>query len=450
MVSSSSRSSLVSTRQPKKNRTEETQANGKPLDRLIKVTNDARTPGYMKLVIDLMLEMKEEIQEANRRNKEQTDEVERLRNENLSLKSQLNALRTSNTLPISTSVSDSASLSSSNNDPDLKRSIVIRNLPEPQCTNSVEKVFHDLSAVTEILSCLDVECLPITTYRMGQESIPDAYELLICDIFINSKCIRFMVVYRVPGNTSGLNRLMKTISDFSICSNPCILLGDFNLPSLYSQGNLCESTNNSQTFLSLILTHGFQQLVTSPTRGNAYLDLLFCNDTFLIRNVQIGAPIGGSDHSTVIFDLNLLVLPEIFEYKRDFKNADYSAILEHLANIDWLGSFNMTNTVNEMYETFLAILHHVIELFFPIRKVKLAQLSLPKYLQRMLNHRTLLWKNAVLKQDANSWDKFKEANLRTEKAVNRYNVYLEKKLIESEDKTKFYSKPRHGANTMVP
>ncbi|EYC09918.1 hypothetical protein Y032_0058g2890 [Ancylostoma ceylanicum] len=55
-------------------RTEETQANEKPLDRLIKVTNDARTPGYMKLVIDLMLEMKEEIQEANRRNKEQTDE----------------------------------------------------------------------------------------------------------------------------------------------------------------------------------------------------------------------------------------------------------------------------------------------------------------------------------------------------------------------------------------
>ncbi|EYC10029.1 hypothetical protein Y032_0057g2727 [Ancylostoma ceylanicum] len=99
MVSSSSRSSLVSTRQPKKNRTEETQANEKPLDRLIKVTNDARTPGYMKLVIDLMLEMKEEIQEANRRNKEQTDKVERLRNENLSLKSQLNALRTSNTLP---------------------------------------------------------------------------------------------------------------------------------------------------------------------------------------------------------------------------------------------------------------------------------------------------------------------------------------------------------------
>ncbi|EYC26747.1 hypothetical protein Y032_0010g946 [Ancylostoma ceylanicum] len=285
-----------------------------------------------------------------------------------------------------------------------------------------------------------------------KESIPDAYELLICDIFINSKCIRFMVVYRVPGNTSGLNRLMKTISDFSICSNPCILLGDFNLPSLYSQGNLCESTNNSQTFLSLILTHGFQQLVTSPTRGNAYLDLLFCNDTFLIRNVQIGAPIGGSDHSTVIFDLNLLVLPEIFEYKRDFKNADYSAILEHLANIDWLGSFNMTNTVNEMYETFLAILHHVIELFVPIRKVKLAQLSLPKYLQRMLNHRTLLWKNAVLKQDANSWDKFKEANLRTEKAMNRYNVYLEKKLIESEDKTKFYRyvKFRRGNRSSIP
>ncbi|EYC09916.1 hypothetical protein Y032_0058g2890 [Ancylostoma ceylanicum] len=98
-------------------RTEETQANEKPLDRLIKVTNDARTPGYMKLVIDLMLEMKEEIQEANRRNKEQTDEVERLRNENLSLKSQLNALRTSNTLPISTSVSDSASLTNSNNKP---------------------------------------------------------------------------------------------------------------------------------------------------------------------------------------------------------------------------------------------------------------------------------------------------------------------------------------------
>ncbi|EYB82219.1 hypothetical protein Y032_0364g3557 [Ancylostoma ceylanicum] len=62
---------------------------------------------------------------------------------------------------------------------------------------------------------------------------------------------------RVSGCTSGLNRLLRTMSDFSICSNPCIIPGDFNL--LTSQGNLSESTNISQTFLNLILTHRFQQ-----------------------------------------------------------------------------------------------------------------------------------------------------------------------------------------------
>lgn len=49
-----------------------------------------------------------------------------------------------------------------------------------------------------------------------------------------------------------------------------------------------------------------------------------------------------------------------------------------------------------MYETFLAVLHHVIELYVPKRKVVSNQLNLPPYLKRLHRQRSSLWNQAVI------------------------------------------------------
>lgn len=278
-----------------------------------------------------------------------------------------------------------------------------------------------------------------------KESVRDGYELLVCDIFAHTTSVRLIGVYRTPScSINNSIQLLKAMSDFSAFDVPCILLGDFNLPDLcFSTGSIYQhsapsSTNITQKFRDFTIAHGFLPYVTSPTRGNAILDLLFCNESSLVKNVTISAPIGSSDHSTITFDLRLQHLQERITLKPDFKNADYPAIERYLSTIDWLGSFSSVSTVNEMYEIFLAVLHHTIELFVPIRKVVPIQLGLPHYLRNKLKKRAQAWELAVSMNDHVTWDKFKEVNVRTEKAINKYNIYLEKRFLMSKDKSKFF------------
>ena len=40
----------------------------------------------------------------------------------------------------------------------------------------------------------------------------------------------------------------------------------------------------------------FEQLVTEPTREQAILDLVMCNEADLIRELKVKEPLGSSDH----------------------------------------------------------------------------------------------------------------------------------------------------------
>lgn len=53
-------------------------------------------------------------------------------------------------------------------DYDLHRSIVVSHVPESPSTKSSDRVSHDLAYVEELLSYLNVECAPVSVYRMGR------------------------------------------------------------------------------------------------------------------------------------------------------------------------------------------------------------------------------------------------------------------------------------------
>ncbi|WKY11188.1 hypothetical protein Q1695_003048 [Nippostrongylus brasiliensis] len=127
-------------------------------------------------------------------------------------------------------------------------------------------------------------------------------------------------------------------------------------------------------------------------------------------------------------------------WRRDFRTADYLGIKQHLANVDWIGTLTVLNTVNEQYEAFLAILHHVIDLFVPLKKTKPMELRFPNYLKRMNSHRSFLWDKASFSSmDSKEWADYKTSNAKVGKALYRYNLYKEKKILQQEDTMKFYS-----------
>ncbi|KAK6017724.1 hypothetical protein OSTOST_16751, partial [Ostertagia ostertagi] len=196
-----------------------------------------------------------------------------------------------------------------------------------------------------------------------KESVAGAYEIVVVDTYFGSHAIRFIVIYRTPScSVQGSSLLLKAVSDFCSYNGPTLVLGDFNLPGV-SWDEDWSDKSSSKDFVETFRSHKFTQLVRGPTRGKSCLDLVFCNSPQLVNQTKILPPIGTSDHATVAFQLNVSVLG-----LQDFKNADMKIIDDYLSKIDWIGSLGSVYSVNDKYETLLAILNDVIDRFVPIRK----------------------------------------------------------------------------------
>ncbi|KAK6024293.1 hypothetical protein OSTOST_09900 [Ostertagia ostertagi] len=263
------------------------------------------------------------------------------------------------------------------------------------------------------------------------ESVKSAYEILIVDVSFFEKIIRFILVYRTPScNAANSTQLSRAISDHSSIDKPAlcwvILILRILSGAMKDKLELC---------LKLSMTCS-NQLVLSPTREKSFLDLIFCNIPGLVTNVTVTAPLGSSDHNALEFMVNVKSWLPVVSWKRAFQAADYSAIEGHLLNVDWLGCFAAVSTVDEMYELFITIIHDTIERFVPIKKTGDTFVRLPSYIRRMIGRRNALWSFAIKNGLGNDWSIFKKHNAIVERCINKYHVYLEKKIVGTKSLSK--------------
>lgn len=128
-------------------------------------------PPYVRVIIDALVETKRLLTEISKRNEEVIEENRKLRKENDMLKLRIEELMlTKNNhdvshsqLPVSLELKDNFT-----SDPDHKRSLVIRGVPESCFSSAFDRINHDFDCVYSILDFLDVECFPKTVYRMGR------------------------------------------------------------------------------------------------------------------------------------------------------------------------------------------------------------------------------------------------------------------------------------------
>ena len=110
-----------------------------------------------------------------------------------------------------------------------------------------------------------------------------------------------------------LNRQCLNELDLSISRLPnnchIILAGDLNLPDVdWSKKFVnpqCRYSTLSNQLVNIALDHNLHQVVTSPTRENNILDLVFTNVPFLVQNASI-LP-GLLDHDMV--SVEILISP---------------------------------------------------------------------------------------------------------------------------------------------
>ncbi|EYC27452.1 hypothetical protein Y032_0009g735 [Ancylostoma ceylanicum] len=141
--------------------------------------------------------------------------------------------------------------------------------------------------------------------------------------------------------------------------------------------------------------------------------------------------------------------------KRDFKSVDFEAVNNHLSSVDWYGSLDSVDTVDEKYELFLAVLNHCIELFVPIIKVPLHDSCIPPHLTSLSRKRSLAWRTAVEQDTTESWAAFSRLNKIFSKRLWKFNNNLEKKIVRSKDKNAFYKlinsriRPKNNIGVLV-
>ena len=273
------------------------------------------------------------------------------------------------------------------------------------------------------------------------ESVVDSYEILCCDFLVSCKTVRVILVYRTPSCSSAMTvQLLKVMGDLHSSDRICLIIGDFKFPNInWDRGSKPSAAcASAKLFLVFCSNLDLLQYVHKPTHGSNVLDLVLCNEAKIVSKLHVDCPIGSSDHSSVNFQLNLSGHIPSYILKRDFKAADFQAIRNFLGNIDWIGSFASCSSVNDMYETFLTILQHSIAMFVPLIKANPVRPYLPQYLDSLFRKKSSAWFLARRTESPEDWATFEKLSKAFDKKLWKYNNSLERKVIESRNRTGFF------------
>lgn len=195
----------------------------------------------------------------------------------------------------------------------------------------------------------------------------------------SSKRLLLGCLYRSPNssvdNNQCLNNLFNTVCHESF--DYLMIVGDFNCPDVNWEFLSCPTS--SQFLVDCCADNYLTQLVSSPTRGQHILDLIFVNDSSFVSNIAVGENFPGSDHRSVscslLFDVcprSLLELPpseKHFSNYFDFVRADwmkYRSLLDQVQWSDVLKDFSVESVWRNIKSVILAAAKSSI----PLRKVR--------------------------------------------------------------------------------
>jgi len=275
-------------------------------------------------------------------------------------------------------------------------------------------------------------------------------EIVVVDVMSSDRKIRYIVCYRPPYYDDYAKKYVRDMIEcFNCvvkCSWPCILVGDFNLPLINWKDLSYPSSNVYLEFMDFVITNGFTQIVDGATRGNNILDLVLCNAPMLINDCIIEAPIGDSDHNTVCFNIcdckgaEDITEPSIVV--KDFKAADYVALNNYLAAVNWQDILVNFHDVQDMWGVFTSILDDAIEMFVPTRVVKVDRHTdlrcYPKYIRRYFSQRLSAWRIYRRFHTESLRLKYYAISRKCERAVEEFHKRKENTLIDSGSIGDFY------------
>ena len=231
--------------------------------------------------------------------------------------------------------------------------------------------------------------------------------------------ILIAVLYCPPDTCADKQRefvhyLSETIDCVRDTSPDCgiIVLGDYNnlnVSDLLNQQNLI-------------------QVVKDPTRHNATLDLVVTNMQSWYNEPTVIAPIGGSDHNTVLWYPKGVTNTTPDQKKQHcfvcrFPQSSIIAFGRWLTHQEWSCDYTSTS-VHEQTLTFTNKILEAMDIFFPFKSVKLHNSDKP-WMCSSLKHLILDCQNAFHSGNIPQWKHYRN-KVKQAIIIQKQTFYLEK------------------------
>ena len=239
------------------------------------------------------------------------------------------------------------------------------------------------------------------------------------------------VCYRSPSAGDEENEaLLSAIRSVAERKRSLLLVGDFNYPRI--NWDELDVSGEGEAFLDIVQDNFLCQHVTQATRGANILDLVISSEEELVSNLKIGPSIGGSDHSSIDFILNL-ELPgrEQPNLGLDYRKADYAAISKELGEIDWNGRFRERDA-NEMWLEFVMVIEQLKEKHVPRfrRNRRRKQKWMDYRACKAVKKKYKAWKRFTDTPEYQSYVDFKRVRNKATAELRRSKRAFEEKLAE--------------------
>uniref|UniRef100_UPI00398E5466 uncharacterized protein isoform X1 n=1 Tax=Pristiophorus japonicus TaxID=55135 RepID=UPI00398E5466 len=172
------------------------------------------------------------------------------------------------------------------------------------------------------------------------------------------------VVYRPPNSSSDVGEGIKHEIMGACNKGAAVIMGDFNMHIDWA--NQTGSNTVEEDFLECIRDGFLDQYVEEPTRGEAILDWVLCNERGLISNLVVRGPLEKSDHNMVEFYIrmeNETVNSETMV--QNLKKGNFEDMRRELARIDWRMILKGL-TVDGQWQTFRDRMDELQELYIPV------------------------------------------------------------------------------------
>lgn len=216
---------------------------------------------------------------------------------------------------------------------------------------------------------------------------------------------RFIVVYRPPDfNATGRDyakRLYDCLRYLCDTRHTVIIVGDLNLPYINWIDAEAPDDNIHSLFLKFCSDYGFEQYVNEPTRDAHLLDLVLCNDPYVVNKLETTEPFSNSDHCAVKFDLVLtshVNSGNTTPYVYDFSNSDIDAISYALSVHPFQFSVPEGNAnADDIWSQFITPIYKAVDDFVPI-KVSRSNVKrnigkkYPRHIARALRKKKEFWR----------------------------------------------------------